>query len=116
MQHVTSSFRIWSEEEKKDRTWQAGRRPYEIKWVNLLVKVVFGTDYDAPLKLAVPVDQALDMTGLSEQWTEIEETLTECKPANVNVDDDADDTADVTMHQQIRWQMEFSILVRKKAI
>ena len=44
VQHVTSSFRIWSDEEKRDRTWQAGRRPYEIKWVNLLVEVVFGTD------------------------------------------------------------------------
>ena len=46
-------------EERHARTWQA--------WVNLLVEVVFGTDYDAPLKLAVklskPVDQALDMPG-----------------------------------------------------
>ena len=67
VQHVTSSFRVWSDEEKRERTWQAGRRPYEIKFVNLLVELVFGTDYDAPLKLAVklskPIDQALDLVS-----------------------------------------------------
>ena len=84
--------------------------------------MVFGTDYDAPLKLAVklgkPVDQALDMTGLSEQWTEIEEALTECKPANVNVDGDADDTEDVTMmtSEDPLADGVFQFLVRKKAI
>ena len=63
--------------------------------------MVFGTGYDAPLKLAAklgkPVDQALDMTEQTEQWTEIEETLTQRKPATINVDGDADETADVTM-------------------
>ena len=68
VQSVTSSFRSWREEERHARMWQAGRSPYEIKWINLLVEVVFGTGFDAPLKLAVklgkPVDQALDMPGL----------------------------------------------------
>ena len=54
VQHVTSSFRIWSDEEKRDRTWQAGRRPCEIKWVNLC------TDYDAPLKLAVKLGESVN--------------------------------------------------------
>ena len=84
--------------------------------------MVFGTDYDAPLKLAVklgkPVGQALDMTGLSEQWTEIKETLAECKPANVNVNGDADDTADVTMMTSADPLADgvFQLLVCKKAI
>ena len=121
VQYVTSSFRIWSDGEQRERTWQAGRRPYEIKWVNLLVEVLFGTDYDAPLKLAVKTskspDQALDMPGLSEQWTEITETLTECKPANV-IDGDANDTADVMMTTSGDPMADgvFEFLVRKKAI
>ena len=86
-----------------------------------LVEVLFGTDYDAPLKLAVKLsksaDQALDMPGLSEQWTEIKETLTECKPANV-IDGDADDTADVTMMTSGDPLADgvFEFLVRKKAM
>ena len=107
VQHVTSSFRIWSDGEQRERTWQAGRRPYEIKWVNLLVEV----------KSSKSPDQALDMPGLSEQWTEIKETLTECKPANV-INGDANDTADVTMTTSGDPMADgvFEFLVRKKAI
>ena len=70
------------------------------------------------MKLSKPIDQALDMTGLPEQWTEIEETLKECKPAHVNVDGDADDTADVTMTTSGDPLADgvFQFLVRKKAI
>ena len=67
--------------------------------------------------LARTAEQALDMPGLSEQWTEIKETLTECKPANV-IDGDADDTADVTMMTSGDPLADgvFEFLVRKKAI
>ena len=68
VQYVTSSFKIWSDGEERERTWQAGRRPYEIKWVNLLVEVLFGTDYDAPLKLAVKTRQVCQPSS-GHAWT-----------------------------------------------
>ncbi len=73
----TESFVTWAQQEAAGNlTWRVGRRPSEVMWLNLLIEAVFGTSYDAPLKLAIKMGQSAEealQAGLAQAWLPIVE-------------------------------------------
>ncbi len=95
------SFATWAEQEAtRDLTWRVGRKPSEIMWLNLLIEVVFGSSYDAPLKLAIKSRQNAEETlpaGLAQAWQPIVETCSkeeESKDKGEKVADERDGDED----------------------
>ena len=79
------SIKSWYDAERTTRTWQTGRQPYEIDWVNLFIEVAFGTQYDSRLRMVVrsnhTADQALEQTpALAERWDQ--ESCKELRPTS----------------------------------
>ncbi len=72
----TDSFSAWArQEDAGDVLWRSGRSAAEVAWLNMLVEIVFGTLYDAALKLAVknskPAATLLESPGISEHYEAI---------------------------------------------
>jgi len=71
------AFRTWMQEEAKNNlTWRAGRTPSEVRWLTFVADIVFGSLWDAQLKLNVkagtlPAD-ALNQGVLAEELSAID--------------------------------------------
>ncbi len=75
--HHIESFMTWNAQEKSnDVVWRANRKQSEIMWLNVLIAVVFGQDYDATIKHCIKTGETPeDMlhTGLATAWDPIQE-------------------------------------------
>ena len=73
------TFKAWMRAEASGNlTWRACRTPSEIRWLSLVEETVFGTLWDAQLKLLVkggmlPAD-ALSQGALAEELSAIDAT------------------------------------------
>ena len=109
-----NSYMAWMQEEASaNLTWRAGRPPSEIRWLSLVEDILFGTRWDAAVKVltkagTMPADalsQGVSAEELSQiasqhraEQTAAEQAQTARESGHATKSDPVDDTVDLTVH------------------